>query len=313
MVRSPNPNWWRLMQRGIAMKALTALYNDLCAASLDPISIKEVLCAVSGVKAARLCLRNERTKTLQEILRPYKVHATVGHITFVLAQDSGKGGWSNRISGRVEENHKDAYRMLYLSDKHTLSAEAFAADNHRDDAQLGELLGIPHCCRTFFTRHAASALKMQGDLTPFTLANSAREHPALFWNNILSQYFGYALLSFFPCSLGCKEAADIARRTHHFLSCVDSTFAACFIVYQLRAYIYSEHEGLFMFQESRFSDNVLFYNGVTATVGDGDLAHALNQGNSVSIVNAHYITISRDKVPLLSRSIHEVRLILFTD
>jgi hypothetical protein len=273
------------------MDRLNALYRKLSALELRPISIKEILCAAAGVKVARVSLADRERYALEDLLPSYGLKVTASEEKYSVARDVGKGGWANRFTGTVARDAPDGYWKLYIAPDAELARWARALDTRGDDDSFGKALGIPDCCRQFFDRCVKEAFAVQGDVLPFTARNTAGRYPYNFWNNSACQYFGYSLLSFFPCSFNCPASASVSRKTYALIEAVNRDFAQVFLDHHRRSVFYTEFSGVFLFIDSRYHGNMLTYQGVQGTTRDTDIARAVQQGDRLVLLERDSIAI----------------------
>lgn len=79
---------------------------------------------------------------------------------------------------------------------------------HLDDAALGEILGYPECCRTFFLKTWSIG---QVDTTWDQYVNSAPGSIKYTECNMLWRWMGIRWVSHLPCSHHCQATIDLAR------------------------------------------------------------------------------------------------------
>jgi hypothetical protein len=273
------------------MGCLTALFHELRALEFGPIVTKEILCAAAGLKVTRVSATDADVAKLERLLPAQGIELMVSKTKYGIAQDAGKGGWSNRFTDVVVPDAPEGYWKLYIAVDPTLMFRAREHDADGADNFLGESLGIPDCCRTFFDAFAKQAFEKQGDLVPFTFLNTAGGYPFNFWNNSACQYFGYSLLSFSPCSFHCPHAAEVASKTYAFLRQVDADFAERFVEQHRRSILYTEYDGVFSLIDAEYDTGVLSYRVANATCAEGAVAKAIDEGDCIVSRGPYAFTI----------------------
>lgn len=175
------------------------------------------------------------------------------------------------------------------------------ADENEDETSLGEDLGIPNCCIDFYDRNREKAFQKQNDFVPLVLENTKGDGPYNFWNNYVSQYFGYSLLSFFPCSFNCKNAANFAQNTYELLNAYLPFHAKKTIHFQKQNLIYTEYKGIHMYENSKFIKSKKTINLSNTTFHSTLKPNALSLNNyleakDIFIINKNSLKITyKDK------------------
>jgi hypothetical protein len=178
------------------------------------------------------------------------------------------------------------------------------------DVDFAGSLGIPACCSDFYTENIDAARGIQNDLFPFSFKNTKDVYPFNVWTNITSQYFGYGLTSYFPCSFNCSHTADLAKASFDLLDSVDVSFASNFLRYQKMNYLYTEYDGVFAFEDSTYENESLYYDSskVKSTC-NGVLQAVLKRGDSIIKVGKQHYQI-RSKTSVLMDFSHELACLL---
>jgi hypothetical protein len=162
--------------------------------------------------------------------------------------DRGKGNWANSARPVAEPGEAGAVRNVYIASDMTLAETGIMLDEAGEDDLFGALLGIPACCRDAFERYKQVAANKQFDFVPYVLQNTGGAMPYDWRLNYAAQYFGFSLLSFFPCSFRCEAAAEVAEKTLRMLTHCDSAWADRFIDLQKTNVLYTEYRGLHLFR-----------------------------------------------------------------
>ena len=292
---------------------LAALYRELQALGFGPIVTKEILCAAAGLKVTRLSATDLDVAKLERLLPSYGIEVAVGDVKYGIALDAGKGGWANRFTAPVPADSPEGFWKLYLALDPSLMSRAREHDARGADNVLGESLGIPDCCRVFYDAFAKRAFEKQGDLVPLTFLNTPAGYPFNCWNNSASQYFGYSLLSFSPCSFDCPKAAEVATKTYAFLHQIDAGFADRFLEHHRRSILYTEYDGVFSLVDAEYDAGVLRYRAVEGTTTEGAVASALANGDRIVSRASNAFTIQAGVTVLKKCEGTDFALCIFAD
>ena len=201
-------------------------------------------------------------KSFQELSRKYGLYIAESDYKVIFKRDMGKGTWENKVLGIVGINSVVGDQYCYIAKSREIADEAKAAEFSKDSSKFGQLLGFPKCCQEFHRKYVVSANKKQGDFVLYTLMETKESYPYDFYNNYASRYFGYSLLSHFPCSFNCKESSNLAKSYYDVFKKYSKEWADKFLYYQKSAIIYTECGGVFLlknFELDELNGNVLRY------------------------------------------------------
>jgi len=253
-------------------------------------ALRETLLAAHGRKVARLCLPEDRVTEMVRLLNSHGLWVDLHNRKQVLSPDQGKGGW---VSGYGLEapvdSPWDGFLQLYVGRDPAGVLAAKKAEHGHQYARFGHFLGYPDCCINFYVEHLPQAEKEQGDFMLPLLRASLGAAPgrAVFpaWNNVAAQYFGYGLLSFYPCSFFCEKAAEAAREAHELLKAYDAPLAGLYLEKARKPILYTEYEGLYLFNAARRRGSWLYYDsGALECSLEGVLAALLKSGDRLKII-----------------------------
>lgn len=216
------------------------------------LQAREVLSAWAGHKVARIAVNDIKIKKTFDLLSSIGLYIEIQKSKIFLKKDIGKGGWSNKFLEGENLNPKKGEWLLYVSNDQKKSYNAMWADQNDDESVLGENLGIPSCCIDFYDKNREKAYEKQNDFVPFVLENTVGNGPYDYWNNYVSQYFGYALLSFFPCSFNCKNSSKFAQNTFDLINNYFPKQANEILHFQKQNIIYTEYRGIHMYENSKY-------------------------------------------------------------
>ena len=275
------------------------LYLDL-RSDFDNNTVREILLAAANIKIARTTLTKEKIAVLQTIADRHGVRIVVGNGQWILRPDQGKGGWANQVERAAEPDEPGAVSNVYIASDATLAETGQMLDEAGEDDLFGALLGIPACCREAFDKNKSSAAGRQLDFIPYVLENTPGDPPWDWRLNYPAQYFGYALLSFFPCSFRCPVAASVACRTLAMLTQCDAAWARKFVDLQQTNILYTESDGLHLLRQPVCDGSIAYSSKDLLSTESTAIAALLRQGNRLDIAGPHSVHIYKDSARIAS-------------
>jgi hypothetical protein len=276
------------------------LLKELQVIGIYPSVIREVLQAYFGVKVSRTSISDRQLPCFVAVIESYGMYIGVSQQKYFASPDTGKGGWCNAPPIILEGDSQIGEHFIYIGKYPEKVLLALQSEESGFETSFAESLGIPKCCSEFYLKEIESARRVQNDLLPFSFKNSSKIYPLDFWTNMASQYFGYGLNSFFPCSFNCPNSSDVALQTFELLKSVDLSFAELFYRHQKMNYLYTEYDGVFAFYQSTFDKTILCYEPLSI-IGtcNGVVMSALKRGDSIAIIDErHYQVLSEERVLL---------------
>jgi hypothetical protein len=254
--------------------------------------LREVILASCGLKVARTCLSDDDLVTFLGVAERNKLRVIASPEKYLHRKDIGKGGWSNSLERVVPADYEGGLFNVYVATEKHLAALGLDTEEQNCEDEFGLLLGIPHCCRRAYMQNRQLARLKQNDLIPFVLDNTIGPPPYNFWNNYIAQYFGRALLSFFPCSFNCTLAADLAQTSFSILRQCSESWANDFITSQQMNILYTEYLGVHQFPGSIYADGWVKYEptDVESTESTG-VSEYLRAGDRLKVLDRHGVEI----------------------
>lgn len=250
------------------------------------LQTREIMSAWSGLKVARIGLKTKKLPYLKESLAKLNLHCQIVTEPVFIRRDVGKGGWSNKFEDREWVTRKNGDYLVYISNDIKSLQKAFRSELEGEEEEFGEKLGIPACCIDFYSKNLDLAYEKQNDFVPLVLKNTKELHSFNFWNNYVAQYFGYSLLSFFPCSFNCEHSATFAQNTFDLINSILPLEASQIIHYQKQPILYTEYRGIYLFEGANCCEDTVYL--------EDSILHATVKSNSKSlekILNLNSITI----------------------
>lgn len=277
------------------------IYPELYASLRDKMTfqaLREVLLAAHGLKVARLCPQEGDIPAIVEILEKTGLYIGLHKHKLLLSADQGKGGWISGYGIELPlETPVDGFLQMYIgrNAEHVLAAQK--AEHTYQYAYFGKLLGYPPCCIEFYEKNLKTAEMEQGDFFLDLLTASINYlggklpvFPSL--TNIGAQYFGYGLLSFYPCSFFCPHAMREAEIAIQLIQRYDPDLACAALAASRMPLLYTEYEGIYAFPEASLKGPYLFYDAeqVKNTL-NGVISDLLHRGDRILIRSAHSVHI----------------------
>jgi|LauGreDrversion4_2_1035121.scaffolds.fasta_scaffold27058_3 hypothetical protein len=279
------------------MSALV-IYKELHKA-LTPTALREVIVAHENIKCTRQSLKEwcsalgmarkvnslfadikdwlsvESWRILEHAIRRYGFGFAIGTRRISNNLDQGKGGWSNlvRVSDIASAND-DAY--IYLAPSDSIANTFRIADESGEDSRVALHLGIPNCCSEFFSLVWPAAARHQGDLCTYSCAMSEEhDYPWDWHTNIVGQYFGGSVISFFPCSFHCANARSTGIKAFSILSSVNRDWAESVRGLSKGVFVYTEYGGVHRWSEYKIIGKQILLSGkVKSTIYDDTMCNA---------------------------------------
>ena len=271
----------------------TPIYNELFKSvrhQLDRQALREILLAAHGKKISRLSLPEGQIPEIVTELERAGLWVDLHHQKQILNQDQGKGGWASGYGLEVPvESPLPGYVLLYTGTDPAKVLAAKKAEYAHQHRTFGTFLGYPPCCIGFYETHLAQAECEQGDFILPLLEVSLTEKsgkPDIFpaWTNVAAQYFGYGLISFYPCSFFCEQAAAAAQEAWKLMAIYDAELAAAFLAASRMPILYTEYEGIYAFTGAKLKGDVLHYDNTRLEcLLNGVIASVLAQGDAIAI------------------------------
>jgi hypothetical protein len=218
------------------------------------LQCREILSAWDGMKVARIAVKPALLNQTLQCLNQLELAFHVLPDLIFAKRDIGKGGWSNKYDERENLPASKGDYAVYVSTSQKNLTQAVNADLHGDEGEFGVNLGIPSCCVDFYLHNQDAAYQKQNDFVPLVAANTKGLHSFNFWNNYVSQYFGYSFLSFFPCSFTCEHAARMSQNTYDLMHSILPDEADAIVHFQKQPILYTEYRGIYLFEGAKFEN-----------------------------------------------------------
>lgn len=259
------------------------------------LQCREVISAWAGLKVARICVSPSRlTRAVQLLDELSLAYQLVPELVFA-KRDIGKGGWSNKFhEDQNMPSHKGDH-LIYLGNSAEEVSRGVKADFYGDEGEFGNSLGIPSCCIDFYLTHQEKAFDKQNDFVPLVFANTPTLHSFNYWNNYVSQYFGYALLSFFPCSFNCQHAAKLAQNTFDLIYPIVPEEAERILHFQKQPILYTEYRGIYLFEGAKSVAGKTFVRDciIHSTLNQSSRTHQnISRTKEIEVLGKEKLTIT---------------------
>ena len=281
-----------------------AFFSEI-AGRFPAVKTRELLLAAGGRKTARTEVPERELHAFVALMERYGLYVAIHDRKYVHTADIAKGGWSNQYGIELPlDSPHDGCLMVYISVRPEDAVGAMRAEHSQQDDEFGAFLGIPACCRKSYIERIEAASSKQNDYLPLILEGTPGSQPFPYLNNIGAQYFDYCLLSFYPCSFTCQEAARVAWDAYEYLATFSSEWANKFLARHRSTILYTEYEGIYLIEQEAFHDGWLHYNPehIKGTI-NGLLFQLLGEGDRLQITGNHRAVIAHG-----SRTIQELRM-----
>lgn len=267
----------------------------------NTLQTREILLAREGLKVSRTLVPPQSLEIAIDIIERIGLFTAIYDKKYFYWEDCGKGGWVSRygIELPLEADHGSC--MIYIADRPELALEAMRHEHRQNDRGFGDALGIPPCCINTYVTSIEHAELKQNDYLEFSHKNTHSFFPYNYWTNVVAQYFGYCLLSHYPCSFDCLSSSKMAQITYSVLCKYSIEFANHFLEYHRSNYLYTEYDGVFRFPDSKFKDGILHYDPkkIESTL-NSIFSDTLRKGGQLSVLGKHSIRIEQSAGPLIA-------------
>lgn len=222
------------------------------ATQVGMIPTREMIAVWAGLKSIRIGGPEAMIRTLEEATHQLGLASVRSTRKYKGKRDIGKGGWSNKFGGSypLESPHGDW--LLYVAKAPETAVKAREAEEEDREFDFGGELGIPACCARFYVENQDRAMAKQNDYVPLVLRNTKGRAPYDPLLNYVAQYFGFSLISFFPCSFTCQHAKQVAQRSYEAVAAIAPTLAKETLRFQRMPILYTEYRGLYAFENAQF-------------------------------------------------------------
>jgi hypothetical protein len=262
--------------------------------------IREILLAAAGVKISRTCLSDPKLELLGRLAERHDFAVTASSERYIHRRDMGKGGSANAIDRVAGPDEPGALRNVYIAPDAGLATTGAMLEEAGDDDNFGLLLGIPACCREAYMRLSPIASGAQNDFALLSLDNTSGPMPYDFWLNYPANYFGPALISFFPCSFHCAHAAAVARSTFAMLNACDAAWAEPFLASHRTNILYTEYDGLHLFRRPLVEGSIEYGPGDYRSTEPGPVSTLISRGSRLEVRDKHHVLIYRQSEQIAS-------------
>ena len=275
------------------------IFEKLKQSEFTPTTFREIIQSAHTDKISRIFLEDEQLHLLAPILDDLGLEFFLSPKKYIFVQDVGKGGFSNSIKEIIPNNSPIGSFMVHIGRNKEKLLYAREVDLNGDDHAFGHALGIPECCVKAFVLNSTEASVNQNDFTLFALRENYFEPDP--WSINCAQYFGYGLVSHFPCSVNCKKTSEMSKSSASLLRDVAPNLALDFIKYQGYCYIYTEYDGVSAFKEtSSIKENIWHYNPKKIEFTNaGLLTQAILKGNRIIVKSPFNFNICNEEEEIM--------------
>lgn len=253
----------------------------------------EILYLLNGIKqAVRLDANGIEFKKIKGFCNENNLYLEVSDFKVVKIKDEGKGSYSNIVKRAPNDYAGDGLYHIYISKDKSISAFLKILENKNDDEAIGQVLGYPKCCIDFFIKNREKQQKLQNDYILPAL-NSSEGFKFPFYTNYAIRYFDITLLSHFPHSFNCAESIKIAKNNLQCIKEYSNELANKFEAMLKSAVLYTENNGVFVFRDYKFKNNIFQFNEVKSTINN-ELLNLLNKSKKIEIIDKNEIKLGNE-------------------
>ena len=294
--------------------ALKHFFQELDKLNLSPSTIRELIQAYAGIKICRTFASDDQLLDLIPLFEQFDLHVAFSSKKTLFIPDQNKGGFSNQPGQMIPATLNIGSYSIYVGQDPVQVQNALDNEELGLDFEFGNQLKIPACCISFYEKYYQQASEKQTDFLPFSFSSTTDSWPFDPLTNMVPQYFGYSLNSFFPCNFKCEHASRVGSEVEKLLRTVNRNFADEFMRYQRMNYLYTEYDGVFGLEGSIIQDQVLKYkkNFLKGTA-TGVVWSALIRGNQIRILTKNHYLIQNDDQVLLDLEGDLVALLIFSE
>ena len=294
----------------------SAMIFQMLAKEVGMIPTREMITVWMGMKTARLSGSGKSIKIMENASIKLGLSTVRSHKKYIGIRDVGKGGWSNKFGGEFPSSSDKGDWLLYIAKNKDLALKARLAEDEDREFDFGDELGIPSCCSKFYIEKQHEAMEKQNDYVPLVLKNSNSNGPHNYHLNYVAQYFGYSLISFFPCSFECTQAIEKAKKGFSILKDVAPDLAEETLQYLKMPILYTEYRGLYAFGDSYYEPEtrVLKYSNtmIRGTLPQTSVVFSkLIKGNSLEVISNNNVRIFNDRKHISDLRGENVSICLF--
>ncbi len=262
----------------------------------------EILYLLNNLKkAVRLDANEIELKKIKEFCDSKHLHLEISDFKVIKITDNEKGGFSNLVK-KVDLNHPHSgLYHIYISKDQNIAKLLKIAEHKNDDKTVGELLNYPNCCIDFFIKNKEKQQKIQNDyILPALKDSEGFKFP--FYANYAVRYFDITLLSHFPHNFSCKDSIKIAKSNLECIKKRSNELANKFEKMLKCPVLYTENDGIFMFQDYKINDDILEYKNVIST-SKNELFDLLD--------NKTIEIISKNEVKVMDKVLKDIGMVVF--
>tara|TARA_Y100000310_G_scaffold264603_1_gene275279 strand:- start:5792 stop:6634 length:843 start_codon:yes stop_codon:yes gene_type:complete len=263
----------------------------------------EILYLLNDIKnIVRLDSNEIEFKKIKDFCDKENLNLEISDFKVVKVVDKGKGAYANMVK-KVPINYLEhGLYHIYISKDADKAKFLKLLEKNNDDKAIGELLSYPKCCIDFFMENKEKQQKIQNDYILPALDNS-QGFKFPFYTNHAIRYFDITLLSHFPHSFHCQNSINMAKNNLQCIKNYSKGLANDFETMLKNPILYTENNGIFIFKDCKFSNNILEFKEIESTTNN-ELLRSLNENKEFSIMD-------KNKIGLKDKVIEDIGFMLF--
>jgi hypothetical protein len=230
--------------------------------------INEFLYVLHDVKPVlRMLISKEEKAAVTALFKRANLHFLVADFRIIIHQDPAIG-----YSNKGEISQKGDIEIIYAGKDPSLLKHAKVFEEMRDDERLGQVLGYPQCCCTFFKQHSLQQAAKNNDFAMPLIEASKHDNlvsgPYDWRINVFLRYGDFVLLAHFPCSLQCAASLQIAEAYRSVVSYFRPTYMDYLREILHYDVVYTQEKGVFALRNCTIKNKKATFDHVIGTSND---------------------------------------------
>ena len=221
----------------------------------------EVLYVIEDIKScARILVFEDRLGKALSCLKENGLQTEISGFKVIKHRTQSEFYSDKSVKTPKESVEKGSF-FVYISKDKQLAEKAKLLEEQNNHFGLGQILGYPDCCCSFFQNHFNDE---KTDLTLEILENSSG-YDFPFYCNIAARHFDISLLSHFPHSFECSPSMEIGKKNLKAVRKHSKELSDIFSGILRSVVVYTEDEGIFLLRKFEKSNGEILYGDVITT------------------------------------------------
>ena len=214
------------------------------------MELRELLEAVLGLRSCRLQVSQKGLILIEDLAVKHCFGFAAGTYGLLVTPTPGLGDWADGTGIAVDADHPDALVNVYLGHDTESALAAKHAEECLGDEAFGEVLGIPPCCRRFYSNLTFNIPSSDFHFHWRSVVAHPQEIEVPAGANFLGRYFGRSFVSHFPCSVTCPATRQQTLSRFGLISAIDQQFAEHIAAAHYWSYLVTRKEGIVAYRST---------------------------------------------------------------